>query len=237
MNENEHSSQLSALYDGELPAEQSELVIRRAMKDPQLRATWGRYALIGAAMRSEPLAIHSRLRDDVAARVGARLSMESGPGAAERAARPARAADGSGSSFAHGAWGMAIAASVAAVSLLVMRSQAPAGAPVQLADAGPAALVQPSVGPLTTETVVSPQSRAGQLLAGEEGPPPSYTTPVSDSAPATRLDGRLVNYVVAHSEVPASAVRFSPLSSVMSAGADLALGTVEMTEAEIGAHR
>ena len=102
MNENEHSSQLSALFDGELPAGQTELVIRRAMKDPQLRATWGRYALIGAAMRSEPLAIHARLRDDVAARVGARLSMESGP--AERAAPPARATGDTGSSFARGAW-------------------------------------------------------------------------------------------------------------------------------------
>jgi hypothetical protein len=32
-------------------------------------------------------------------------------------------------------------------------------------------------------------------------------------------------------------VRLSPLSSVMSAGQDITLGTVEMTEAEIGAHR
>ena len=179
MNENEHSSQLSALFDGELPAEQSELVIRRAMKDPLLRATWGRYALIGAAMRSEPLAIHSRLRDDVAARVAARLSIEAGAG--ERAARPMTATGDRGASFARGAWGMAIAASVAAVSLLVMRNQAPDGAPALLtADAAPAAEVLPPVA-ITPKMVEAPQMEQCSRLPTVHRPatPHPWTIPVA----------------------------------------------------------
>lgn len=235
MNEHEHSSQLSALFDGELPSVQAELVIRRAMKDPQLRATWGRYALIGAAIRSEPLAVRSRLRDDVAARVGARLSADSGgaPGIDESAAE-SQQSRGSRSQFVRGAWGMAVAASVAAVSLLVLRSQAPDAVSPAAVTAQVEAPVSASEPAVAASNAVSPVEA---VVAAAIDAPPSYTTPVDDSTGGQRIGGPLVNYVVAHSEVTTSAVRFSPLSSVMSAGQDLALDTVEMTEAEIGAHR
>lgn len=233
MNEMEHASQLSALFDGELPETQAELVIRRALKDPQLRATWGRYSLIGAALRNEPLAVRSRLRDDVASRVSARLSVETEPAhsTAHSVAGPARGP----SMFARGAWGMAIAASVAAVSLLVLRAQVPEGvAPLQLAarDTAPIAAQQPA--PANEVVISSPEVAQ---VAAVMGALPSYTTPVDNSPAGQRVSAPLVNYVVAHSEVSASAVRFSPLSSVMSASYDPAQGTVEMTEAEIGAHR
>jgi anti-sigma factor RsiW len=55
MSTEERDSQLSALLDGELEASQAELVTRRLLKDPALQATWGRYALIGAVLRKEPL--------------------------------------------------------------------------------------------------------------------------------------------------------------------------------------
>jgi hypothetical protein len=74
-------------------------------------------------------------------------------------------------------------------------------------------------------------------MLASAGAPPSYTTPVDNTPAGQRVSAPLVNYVVAHSEVAASAVRFSPLSSVMSAGYDFTQGAVEMTEAEIGAHR
>ena len=122
MNEHERPSQLSALFDGELPVEQAGMVIRRAMKDGQMRASWGRYALIGAAIRNEPLAVRTRLGDDVAARVAARLSAEMSitPASVQPAAElpQQRAAR---SQFAKGAWGMAVAASVAVVSLVVLQ--------------------------------------------------------------------------------------------------------------------
>lgn len=245
MNEHERSSQLSALYDGELPVEQAGMVIRRAMKEGQMRTAWGRYALIGAAIRNEPLAVRTRLRDDVASRVAARLSAElpvaataTGPVIRTPQQREAR------SQFARGAWGMGIAASVAVVSLVVMRSQAP--------DQAPAALLAQATQPTVDAAVVQPSpaaqlpgiaSVAGAQLASATVPSaadpevlPSYTTPVGGGE-ASRFGQPLVNYVVAHSEVASSAVRLSPLSSVMSAGQDITQGTVEMTEAEIGAHR
>jgi negative regulator of sigma E activity len=231
MNEMEHASQLSALFDGELPETQAELVIRRALKDPQLRSTWGRYALIGAALRDEPLAVRSRLRDDVASRVRARLSVDSETTYTAVVRADADAPRGS-SMFARGAWGMAIAASVAAVSLLVLRAQVPgSAAPLQVA-AAPVAAAQAA--PANEVIIASPE--VGQVAA-VMGALPSYTTPVDNSPSGQRVSAPLVNYVVAHSEVSASAVRFSPLSSVMSASYDPAQGTVEMTEAEIGAHR
>src|SRR5437763_218193 len=52
MNE-ELDSQLSAMFDDELAPEQCELLARRLSRDEQLKSRWGRYAVIGAAIRSE----------------------------------------------------------------------------------------------------------------------------------------------------------------------------------------
>jgi sigma-E factor negative regulatory protein RseA len=246
MNEHERSSQLSALFDGELPVEQAGMVIRRAMKDGQMRASWGRYALIGAAIRNEPLAVRTRLGDDVAARVAARLSAETpiaSPAMQSAAQFPPQRAGRS--QFAKGAWGMAVAASVAAVSLIVLRSQAPAqpGSPALVAQASrPDAALGVASPPAPLPSVALP---AGGVQMASVATPrdsnieslPSYTTPLGGSDSASRFGQPLVNYVVAHSEVTTSAVRLSPLSTVMSAGQDITQGTVEMTEAEIGAHR
>ena len=70
MNQDERASQLSAMFDGELPAVECELLSRRLARDEQLRATWSRYAVIGAALRAEPLA---QVRPDFARRVSAAL--------------------------------------------------------------------------------------------------------------------------------------------------------------------
>src|ERR1700692_1365750 len=52
MNE-ELDSQLSAMFDDELPAAECELLARRLSRDEQLKARWGRYAAIGATIRAE----------------------------------------------------------------------------------------------------------------------------------------------------------------------------------------
>ena len=49
--QNERASQLSAMFDGELPPAERELVARRLSRDEALRETWGNYALIGAVMK------------------------------------------------------------------------------------------------------------------------------------------------------------------------------------------
>ena len=58
------------MFDGELRATECELLSRRIDRDENLRARWSRYALIGAAMRSEPVAT---ARSGFARRVSAAL--------------------------------------------------------------------------------------------------------------------------------------------------------------------
>jgi hypothetical protein len=234
MNEQEHMSQLSALYDSELPAEQAELVIRRVLKDPQMQARWGRYALIGAAIRSEPLSSNMGGSVDVAARVRARLDAEtvgnSGIGADGADADRAVSAQGgwARSLFGRGAIAASVAAGVAALSLLMMRITS-VDAPV--AASMVAATETPVTAPARNDAVamVASSMVTQRLDLNQDAALPSYTTPVND--------GPLVNYAVAHSEVAVSAVRFSPLASVVNGHYDVTSDTVEMTAAEIGARR
>ncbi len=230
MNEQEQISQLSALFDNELPPAQSGMVIRRALKDPALRASWGHYALIGACIRGEP--VHAGRLPDVAERVRARLAAE-----AEHEAASAPALAGYDTAersrfarYGRGVLGGAIAAGVAIVSLVVVRNMSPLAAvpAVQLAQAGVPAAVTSQPQAQSAVSLVTPVQ-----VAALDGAPPSYTTPVDNSPAAQRFGLPLANYVVAHSEVVASA----SLSTVMNANYDPTLGAVEMTKDEIGARR
>ena len=228
MSEQEQISQVSALFDGELPREQAELVIRRVMKDPSLQATWGRYALIGACVRGEPLA-GALPQVDLAARVRARLAAEPEPGmnGQARSVGGAPAASGRSSLLRRGAFGGAIAASVALVSLVLVHAMQPeALSPVQVVAQHIGAPVQ---SPATPVQATSP------LLVARESAPPSYTTPVDDS-PARRTTP-LFNYVAAHNDVTVSAVRLAPLALGVGGSFDLTQDAVEMTAAEVGARR
>ena len=116
---------------------------------------------------------------------------------------------------AAGALGGAIAAGVAVVSVFIARSLGPT-APVQapeVARAQPAATTRPA-------SLVAQARPASAKVAdvAEDSLPPSYTTPV-DNSPASLGPG-LANYVSMHSEVAASAVRFSQMSSMMNGGYD-----------------
>ena len=51
MNE-ELDSQLSAMFDDELPHQECELLARRLSRDEALKARWGRYAVVGAVIRA-----------------------------------------------------------------------------------------------------------------------------------------------------------------------------------------
>jgi negative regulator of sigma E activity len=207
-----------------------------------MRTSWGRYALIGACVRGEPLAGRLRPESDVAARVRIKLAVESTRTAAQDAARDVRPPTGTGL-LARGAMGMAIAASVAAVSLVLFRAQAPqtgtmvAQSAVQ--ETAPALAAPPSgsMAAAAVDAATQADVPAPRALVAAASAPPSYTTPVDESPVSQRLDGRMVNYVVAHSEVASSAVRFSPLSTVMNSSEDFTQDTVEMTAAEIGAYR
>src|SRR5262249_60679309 len=80
MNE-ELDSQLSAMFDNELPAAECELLARRLSRDEQLQARWGRYAIVGAVIRAER---GVRLNAEVARRGSGVL--RSGPAPAASAA-------------------------------------------------------------------------------------------------------------------------------------------------------
>ncbi len=83
--------QLSALLDGELPAEQESLLLRRLGREPGSRETLARYGLIGEMLRdpgagSSGLAISKRVSAALAAEVapqsaaGSPESLSAGPG-------------------------------------------------------------------------------------------------------------------------------------------------------------
>jgi sigma-E factor negative regulatory protein RseA len=188
MNE-ELDSQLSAMFDGELPAAECELLARRLSRDEQLKARWGRYAVIGASIRAER---GVRLNADMARRVSAVISKE--PNIAVRYVE--RKATRAASKWVRPVAGLGVAAGVAALSILWMRSQAPADAPLlaqEIADAPPAAVVSSDVSKQPDSYVV---------------PRPS---PRLSLVPATQL----ANYVVAHSEFSSPVARRNLLSAFM----------------------
>src|SRR3954451_14702003 len=82
MNE-ELDSQLSAMFDNELPAAECELLARRLSRDEELRGRWSRYAAIGATIRAEG---GQRLNADLARRVSVAISAD--PPAVAEPARP-----------------------------------------------------------------------------------------------------------------------------------------------------
>ena len=106
MNE-ELDSQLSAMFDDELPVGECELLARRLSRDEQLKARWGRYAVMGAVIRAER---GVRLNAPLAGRVSAVLVAEPAL-AAQSASREMRRG---GMRWWQPVAGAAVAASVAA---------------------------------------------------------------------------------------------------------------------------
>ena len=190
MNE-ELDSQLSAMFDDELAPEQCELLARRLSRDEQLKSRWGRYAVIGAAIRSER---GVSLNPPLAGRVSAVILTE-----------PAL----SGSAAAHGVrraalrwWqpiaGAAMAAGVAAVSVLWLRAQGPL-----------------SGATLSAQRTAQTTARAtADVIAPAQGV--SYVVPRAPAARAVLVPSTtLANYVVAHSMVSSPVARRNLLSAFM----------------------
>src|SRR5215470_15637216 len=184
MNE-ELDSQLSAMFDDELPPAECELLARRLSRDEYLKARWGRYAIVGAVIRAER---GVRLNAPLAGRVNAVLLAE--PALAAQAAPRDRTAT-------RLRWwqplaGSAVAAGVAAVSILWLRSH------TFSADAPLAA------------GVVSPAPVAGIVASG-----PGYVVPRPKPAAVVVPSTELANYVVAHSMFSNPVARGNLLSAFM----------------------
>jgi negative regulator of sigma E activity len=245
VNQDEVESQLSAMLDGELPAAECELLSRRIDRDENLRTRWSRYALIGAAMRFEPVAT---ARSNFAARVSSALEQ------AEGKARPAAAAAGlavaSGTGRArHLWWQAALAATlvgaVAGLSITMLRNvtldggvnaaqsarnvvdvpvgQAAAGrtAGTALLPAAPADLQRQAQvlagGTLPASAASAVAGPPAGVPAGSSAHEPwSYVTPPDDGGANTPLRTELVDYIVAHSEYSTPLMRPDLLSELIS---------------------
>ncbi len=187
MNE-ELDSQLSAMFDDELPHAECELLARRLSRDEALKARWGRYAVMGAVIRAER---GVRLNAPLAGRVSAvllaepSLAAQSAPGAVRRA----------GLRWWQPVAATGLAAGVAAVSIMWLRAQAPpsALAVARLAPAAPP-LARAAVVPAASSYVVPPIPAGHAVLV-----------------PSTEL----ANYVVAHSMFSQPVARRNLLSAFM----------------------
>jgi negative regulator of sigma E activity len=196
MNNDELDSQLSAMFDGELPATECELLARRLARDEMLKARWGRYAAIGAAIRMER---GVRLNGQLAKRVSSAV-----------AAEPALLVGSSRSSAGRLAgprlvrwWqpvaGALVAGSVAAGAILWLRAGSP-DAPVTLASP-----------PIAAVSTAAPDTSDQSTGADSYVVPPSLES--GSSGPPTEL----ADFVVAHSAFSMPLLRRSALTSLVSA--------------------
>jgi len=165
--------QVSAFLDGELPGSETELLLKRLMRDAELRQAFGRYALIGESLRGVSQA---QLSQGFNARVNRAIDGE-----------PLVAGEASFRRRASHWWrpfaGAAVAAGVAAVAVV--------------------ALQQRAVVPATRATAVSGQPVAIAQNISDPRPKEaiSYTVPAAvPDAPAVLPAARLTNYVFAHSK-------------------------------------
>jgi hypothetical protein len=195
VNEIERASQLSAMFDGELPAVECELLSRRLARDEQLRATWSRYAVIGAVLRAEPLA---RVHPDFSRRVSAALAGAPSGTGVRRALRSA-------------ALGSVVAAGVAGAALLLLRNDLPvqeqvvsAAAPIVTRAAAPSPSLPAFGGGVNLRVTNGAANSSHEMF--------SYVVPPLSSESGGGVPASLADYVVAHSEVPSSLARGSLLS-------------------------
>lgn len=205
----ERDSQLSAMFDGELPAGECELIARRLSRDEALRSQWSRFSMIGAAIRAERgVALHDR----VAWRVQSVVSQEpvygdgsdiTGTHTRTAAVVPAEVLRretprGGWMRFTRPLAGAGIAASVAAAAILFVRFQG--GEDVQLAANTAVPVINSPQQPVVSPAVVArnEESRSASAAGGE---PEGYSTPLPNNSNSLAPSASLANYVVAHSEV------------------------------------
>ncbi|MBF8292755.1 MAG: hypothetical protein HW392_1582 [Steroidobacteraceae bacterium] len=188
--------QLSAFLDGELPEPESALLLKRLERDDDLRAALSRYSLIGAVMRSDGDVPAAR---QVAARVSAAIARE--PAGRMAAARFRSAA------LMRPLTGLAVAAGVAALALLLMQrfdSERP---------------LQPE--PVLAQVADAPVEPVMVAADPAETPSRTYTTPAAADGPGSLPAAQFANYLVAHSSYASPLVRSSVVTGLIAAPQEL----------------
>ena len=193
--------QVSAFLDGELPDSETELLLKRLTRDGELRESFGRYALIGEALRGGGSQILTR---GFASRVN--LAIDGEPVQAVGHVHTARP----------GRWwrplaGVTVAAGVATVAIVALQQRA----------------ISPGVNPAAPNTAQITRNAAQPLRAsagtqspvqGGGGPrePLSYTVPAaSPDAPSAITPARLTNYIFAHSKYSSGLGQRSVLADLL----------------------
>jgi sigma-E factor negative regulatory protein RseA len=218
MSNEELESQLSAMFDNELPEAQCELLARRLARDEALKARWGRYAAIGAAIRSEgAVRLHSGFANRVSLAVAAEpalLSASAGKTVRRLANRGIRA-------WWQPAAGAAAASVVAAAAILWLRGESPNGELTIVSPAGPLqAQIAPVVNPRPAPTA------------------DSYVVPTAvDQHPLLVPPADLANYVVAHSEFSTPLLRRNLLSAFVAAESAAAASATPAPSKDKDEHR
>jgi sigma-E factor negative regulatory protein RseA len=178
--------QVSAFLDGELPSTETELLLKRLTRDSELRESFGRYALIGEALRGAGSHV---LTGSFTSRVNLAIDgerVQAPPGQPARAARWWRPLAG-----------ITVAAGVAAVAIVALQQRA----------ISPTVRVASAVG--AQNSVVPPIAVASREAL-------SYTVPASspETRPAM-APARLTNYVFAHSKYSSGLGQRSVLADLL----------------------
>jgi sigma-E factor negative regulatory protein RseA len=169
--------QVSAFLDGELPSSETELLLKRLTRDGELRDSFGRYALIGEAIRGGSLSLMTRR---FAGRVNLAIDGEPIPAGGQP---PQTRAPRWWRPFA----GAAVAAGVAAVAVVTFHQRADAPG------------LRPGLGVTAQSASPAPAILASSAMV-DQAPREavSYTVPAASSA--AMPPARLTSYVFAHSK-------------------------------------
>jgi len=208
----ELDSQLSAMFDDELPPAECELLARRLSRDEQLKARWGRYAVMGAVIRAER---GVRLNAPLAGRVSAVLLAEPELGMVA----PPQATPG-GLRWWQPLAAAAVAAGVATVAIVWLRAQSPLAGSVLTSQLS----APPAAVPVSAKVAPHPAA------------PDSYVVPrPPQAAPVTVPSTELANYVVAHSMFSSPVAGRNLLSAFMTSEPGTTAGEEVQDEAKGGA--
>jgi sigma-E factor negative regulatory protein RseA len=158
--------QLSALLDGELPRDEIGLLLRRLDRDPQLRRSFGSYALIGETLRAPGGRIAHPL---LAARISAAIEAPASAAAATARTASTKPAVSAVAFWKRPAVRTALAASAAAAAVMVFRPQV---APQQTAN------IQPDRYMPDYAFAASPTPAQSQRLASYMVAHSQYSTPM-----------------------------------------------------------
>jgi negative regulator of sigma E activity len=233
MNE-ERDSQLSAMFDGELPGVECELLARRLTRDEVLRAQWSRFSMIGAALRAERgVALHDRVAWRVQSMVAQEVTYGDGTvdaavnstktsvpvpassvklSAARRWARIARPVAGA-----------SIAAGVAAMSIFWLRTQGSPEETLASNQVSGSIVLEPD----TTAAIVAANTNPAAVQRVPNGEAERYVTPAPSASANVVPPARLANYVVAHSEYSGPLSRRMALLGLVATDPSEVTGTLE----------